>query len=119
MGGEKEGIVREIGLIPEDLVLDLVVGDVQDQNLVQEDLVQEDLVREDLVQEDLVLSVLGQDMGGDCPLMVVLVGAVIVMVVHVHQSTVVIVTANAMRSIAKIERNLPGYTLLRLKRQNG
>jgi len=104
MGGEKESTVGEIGLIPEDLGLDLVAGDVQDQNLVQ---------------EDLVLSVLGQDMGGDCPLMVVLVGAVIVMVVHVHQSTVVTVTAKVMRNIANIEKNLPGYTLLRLKRQNG
>jgi len=114
MGGGKESIVGEIGLIPEDLVLDLVVGDVQDQNLVQEDLVQEDLD-----QEDLVLSVLGQDMGGDCPRMVVLVGAVIVMVVHVHQSTFVTVTAKATKNIANIEKNLPGYTLLRLKRQNG
>lgn len=104
MGGGKESIIGENGHIPEDLALDLVVGDVQDQNLVQ---------------EDLVLSVLGQDMGGDCPLMVVLVGAVIVMVVHVHQSTVVTVTARAMRNIANIEKNLPGYTLLRLKRQNG
>lgn len=104
MGGEKEGIVGEIGLIPEDLVLDLVVGDVQDQNLVQ---------------EDLVLSVLDQDMGGDCHLMVVLVGAVIVMVVLVHQSMVVIVTTKVTRNIANIERNPPGYTLLRLKRQNG
>jgi len=104
MGGGRESIVGEIGLIPEDLVLDLVVGDVQDQNLVQ---------------EDLVLSVLGQDMGGDCPQMVVLVGAVIVMVVHVHQSTFVTVTAKAMKNIANIEKNLPGYTLLRLKRQSG
>jgi len=109
MGGGKESIVEEIGLIPEDLVLDLVVGGVQDQNLIQEDL----------VQEDLVLSVLGQDMGGDCPRMVVLVGAVIVMVVHVHQSTFVTVTAKATKNIANIEKNLPGYTLLRLKRQNG
>jgi hypothetical protein len=109
MGGGKANIVGEIGLIPEDLGLDLIVGDVQDQNLFQEDR----------VQEDLVLSVLYQDMGGDYPLMVVLVGAVIIMVVHVHQSIVVTVTAKVMRNMANIEKNLPGYTLLRLKRQNG
>jgi len=104
MGGGKESIVGEIGLIPGDLVLDLVVGDVQDQSLVP---------------EDLVLLVLGQDMEGDCPQMVVLVGAVIVTVVHVHRSTFVTVTAKATRNIANIEINLPGCTLLRLKRQNG
>lgn len=104
MGGGKESIVGEIGLVPEVLALDLVVGDVQDQNLVH---------------EDLVLSVLGRDMGGDCPLMVVLAGVVIVVVVHVHQGIVVTVTAKAMRSIANIEKNLPGCTVLKLKRQSG
>lgn len=104
MGGGKESVLGEIGLVPEDLVLDLVVGDVQDQNLVH---------------EDLILLVLGQDMEGDYPLIVVLAGVVIVMVVHVHQGTVVTVTAKVMRNIANIEKNLPGYTLLKLKRQSG
>lgn len=109
MVGGKESIAGEIGLVLEDHVLDLAVGDVQDQNLIHEDL----------VHEDPVLPVLGQDMGGDCPLMVVLAGVVIAMVVHVHQSTVVIVTAKVMRNIANIEKNIPGNTPLKLKRRSG
>lgn len=91
MVGGKESMAGEVGLIPEDLALDLVVGDVQDQNLIH---------------GGLVPSVLGQDMGGDCPLMVVLAGVVIAMVIHIRQSTVVTMTAKVMRGIADIEKNL-------------
>jgi hypothetical protein len=53
--------------------------------------------------------------------MVVLAEVVIAMVVHVHQSTVVTVMAKAMRDMAgiEIEKNLPDYTLLKPREQNG
>lgn len=104
MVGGKEGIAGQVGLVPEDLALDLMVGDVQDQNLIH---------------GGLVPSVLAPDMGGDCPLIVVLAGVVIAVVVHVHQSTVVTVTAKVMRGIADIEKNPLDLTQLKLKEQTG
>jgi hypothetical protein len=104
MVGKKEGIAGEVGLAPEDLALDLVVGDVQDQNLIH---------------GDLVPSVLHQGTGREFPLMVVLTEVVIAMAIHVHRSTVVTMTARMMIDIADTEKNLPGYTLLKLRNQNG
>lgn len=91
MVGGKGNIAGDVGLVPEDLALDLTVGDVQDQSLIH---------------GGLVPSVLGQDMGGDCPLITGLAGVIITMIVLVHRSTVVTVTAEAMRGIADIEKNL-------------
>lgn len=104
MDGGREDIAGVGGLTQEDLALDRVAGGVQDQNLIP---------------GDLVPSVLGQDMEGDCPLMVALAEVVIAMVVHVHQSTVVPVMASVMRDMADIETNIPDYTLLNLREQNG
>jgi hypothetical protein len=104
MVGGKEGIAKEVGLVLEDLAPDLMVGDVQDQNLIH---------------GGLVPSVLGPDMGGGCPLIVVLAGVVIAMVVHVRQSTVVTVTNKVKRGIADIEKNPLDITQLKTKGQNG
>lgn len=102
--GGMEDMGGVIDLTQEDLALDLVAGDVQDQNLVH---------------GDHVPSVLLQDMEGDCPLMVVLGEVVITIVIHARQSMVVPVTVKVMRDMADIETDLQDYTLLNLREQNG
>lgn len=104
MVGGRGDTAGEVALTQEGLALDLVAGDVHDQNLIH---------------GDLVPLVLAQGMEGDCPLMLVLAEVIIAMVVHVHQSMVVPVMDKMMRDMADIETNLPDYTLLNLREQNG